>query len=571
MRRPEPDAPVVRFAREWIRRLPINQMPWVQREALLIGLATQLADCLAAPRWDPRPARAVGMALARAGFTQPDVAATTLILFAEYAHELSGSDPGAAGRLLPHLQAAVVGGHTAVAHDLALDGHETLLRAAVTARRQAQVALLQASLYDQVTGLPNRTLYTDRLTQLIRERPDARAGVCIVDLDGFRAVNDSTGLQAGDTVLRQVAIRIQTYVGDVGGFVARLGDDEFAVLVENTTSLEDVIKVADRVLSLLAEPIQAGTRRLRLRASAGIVERPLAGSDAGELIRAAEVALGWAQAAGGNTWRPFDPARNDTQLARQELSADIPAGIDRGEFQPVYQPIVALDTGNMIGAEALVRWQHPQQGQLRPGHFLDLVTATGYMVPLTVRLLNRACHDAAAWPAASALAPYLSFNIAPEHLTQPEIIAQIADALDRSGLAPSRLQIEITETEQISTNTDSIAILRELAAIGVRLVLDDFGTGNANYLALAELPLHGIKIDASFTRSLTAGDPRAAKIVHGIVRIGLDLGLNVTAEGIESIDQLTQLHQLRCHNGQGYYFSRPVDAADLPARLRDRA
>jgi EAL domain-containing protein (putative c-di-GMP-specific phosphodiesterase class I) len=315
----------------------------------------------------------------------------------------------------------------------------------------------------------------------------------------------------------------------------------------------------------------AGTRRLRLRASAGIVERPLAESDARELIRAAEVALGWAQAAGGNGWQLFDAERNDQQIARQDLSADIPAGIDRGEFQPVYQPIVALDTGNSVAAEALVRWRHPRRGLLLPGQFLDLVTATGYIVPLTVQLLNRACHDAATWPTDAGQTPYLSFNIAPEHLTQPEIVAQIADALDRAALPPSRLQIEVTETEKISTHTDSVAILRELAALGVRLVLDDFGTGNANYLTLAKLPIHGIKIDSSFSRNLTGADPRAAAVIRGIVRLGLELGLAVTAEGIETVEQLTELRRLRCQYGQGYYFGRPVDPADLPERLRGAA
>lgn len=570
MTQPGPDMSVVRFAREWIRRLPINHMPWDQREALLTDLAATLAVCLTAPQWDPRPARAVGTALAAAGFAQPDVAATTLILLAEHLHNLSSHDSDAARSRLPHLQAAVVSGHHAVAYDLALDGHETLLRNLAAARRRAEAELHRASLYDPVTGLPNRTLYTDRLTHLIRKRPDGRASVCIIDLHGFRAVNDSTGLDAGDTVLRQVAIRLQNYVNEIGGLVARLGDDEFAILVENTTSPEDAIKVTDRVLDLLTEPIQAGTRRLRLRASAGIVERSLAESDARELIRAAEVALGWAQGAGGNGWRLFDAERNDEQLARQHLSADIPAGIDRGEFQPVYQPIIALGTGHVVGAEALVRWRHPQRGLLLPGRFLDLVAATGYIVPLTVQLLNRACRDVAALPTRASQAPYLSFNIAPEHLTQPEIIAQIADALDRTGLPPSRLQIEVIETEQISTHTDSIAILRELAALGVRVVLDDFGTGNTNYLTLAKLPIHGIKIDSTFTRSLTGDDPQAAAVVRGIIRLGQDLDLTVTAEGIETVEQLTELQRLRCHHGQGYYFSRPVDTADLPARLHGR-
>lgn len=559
---------VVRFAREWIRRLPINHMPWAQREGLLIELAAALANCLTAPRWDPRVARAVGMKLANAGFAQPDVSATTLILLAEQLPDLSGNDPDVARRRLPQVQAAVVSGHTAVAHDRALDSHERLLHTAVAARRRTEAALYRASLYDQITGLPNRTLFTDQLAHLIHQRPGGRAGVCIIDLERFRAINDSTGLNAGDTVLRQVAIRIQNYVSDIGALAARLGDDEFALLVENTTSPTDAIKVADRTLGLLAEPIQAGTRRLRLRASAGIVEQPLAGSDAREIIRAAEVALGWAQAAGDHGWRLFDTERNNDQLARQDLSADIPAGIDRGEFQPVYQPIIALGTGDTVGAEALVRWQHPRLGQLPPRQFLDLVTATGYIVPLTIHLLNRACRDAAAWPTGPGPAPYLSFNIAPEHLTQPEIVAQIADALDRAGLPPARLQIEITETEQISTHADTIAILHELAALGVRLVLDDFGTGNANYLSLAKLPIHGIKIDSSFTCSLSPADPQAAAVIRGVVQLGLDLDLTVTAEGIETFDQLAELHRLRCHHGQGYYFSRPVHAADLPARLR---
>jgi diguanylate cyclase len=562
---------VVRFAREWIRRLPINHMPWARREALLIELATTLADCLTAPRWDTRPARAVGMKLANAGFAQPDVSATTLILLDQHLHDLSGDDPDTARRRLPHLQAAVVSGHTAVAHDRALDAHERLLRTAVAERRRAEAALHRASLYDPVTGLPNRALFTDRLAHLIGRHPDMRAGVYIIDLDRFRAVNDSTGLDAGDQVLRQVALRIQNYVTDIGGLAARLGDDEFAVLIENTTGPEDAVKVADRTLGLLAEPIVAGTRRLRLRGSAGVVEQPLGGCDARELIRAAEVALGWAQAAGDHGWRLFDPQRSKTQLARQDLSADIPAGIDRGEFQPVYQPIVALNTGHTVGAEALIRWRHPKFELLLPDRFLDLVTATGYIVPLTVHLLNRACRDAAAWPTGAGPAPYLSVNIAPEHLTQREIIAQVADALDRAGLPPSRLQIEITETGQIGSHADTIAILRELAALGVRLVLDDFGTGNANYLNLAKLPIHGIKLDSSFTASLIPDDPRAAAVTRGIVQLGLDLDLTVTAEGIETGEQLAELRRLRCHNGQGYHFSPPVAATDLPARLRGRA
>lgn len=563
---------VVRFAREWIRRLPINHMSYRQREALLIDLATALADCVTAPHWDPRPARAVGETLARAGFTQPDVAATTLILLGERLPDLGGPDAGAARHRLPYLQAAVVDGHTAIAHDRALDGHETLLRTLVAARRRTEAQLHRASLYDQVTGLPNRVLFTDRLTHLIGADATGRAGVCVIDLDAFRAVNDSSGLDAGDAVLRQVATRIDSYVAEIGALAARFGDDEFAVLVEHTTGPEDAVKVADRILALLAEPIQVGSRRLRLRASAGVVESALAGGEARDLVRAAEVALGWARGAGGNRWSLFKADRHHRQVARQHLSADIPAGIEQGQFQPVYQPIVALGSGATVGAEALVRWRHPQRGVLRPAEFLDLVAGTGYMVPLTLHLLSRACRDAATWapvssgPTGAGPAAYLSFNITPEHLTQPEIIADIAATLDRTGLDPSRLQIEVTETARISTDPGSIAILRTLAARGVRLVLDDFGTGHANYLALADLPVHGIKIDASFTRRLTNGDPRAAAVAAGVIQLALGLGLKVTAEGVEQERQLTALRRLGCHYGQGYHIARPMDASEFAAR-----
>jgi diguanylate cyclase len=398
--------------------------------------------------------------------------------------------------------------------------------------------------------------------------------VCFIDLDSFKAVNDRLGHRVGDQLLTAVAERLGKVTDEFGHLVARLGGDEFVVLIENTTCLEDAVKVADRVLAVLDEPFRIEGHDLPISASIGIVERPVAGTDPTDMMRAADITLHWAKADGKARWRGFDPDRNAREVARYTLAAAMPRALDRGEFTLVYQPIVGLVDGALRGVEALARWRHPELGTLPPGQFIDLAEDSGLIIQLGMRLLEQACEHAARWRELSPSAPFVSVNLAVRQIHHTGLVAEIITVLERTSLPPDRLQLEITESAVMNTDSDTVAALHELANLGIRLVIDDFGTGYSNLAYLRAIPIHGLKLAGPFVRGLDAGlatDVADEAILATLVSLGHQLGLVVTAEGVETSAQAEGLRAIGCDNGQGWHLGRPEPPSALASRLFDHA
>jgi diguanylate cyclase (GGDEF)-like protein len=445
---------------------------------------------------------------------------------------------------------------------------EEMRRAALTAREHAEWALQvnearfrYAATHDSLTGLPNRALFVDRLDQIFASPPrDARLGVCFVDLDSFKAVNDSLGHHVGDRMLIAVSERLVRLAAESGHLVARLGGDEFVILVEDTTCADDAVKVADRALSTLSEPFQVDGHRLCVSASIGIVERRIAGTSPADLMRAADITLYWAKTNGKARWALFDPRRSAREVARYELSAALPTALDRDEFVLYYQPLVDLADGTIRGIEALARWRHPRLGVLTPDRFIDLAEDTGLIVPLGSRLLELACRQAVGWRQLTPDPPFVSVNLSVRQIHHPGLFADVVEVLHRTGLPPGQLQLEITESTAMGSDDETLRTLHALADFGVRLAIDDFGTGYSNLAYLRVLPVHGLNLAGSFVQGLRApgpADPTDEAILSALVSIARTLGLTVTAEGIETAIQADRLCAIGCDLGQGWYFGLP--------------
>lgn len=445
----------------------------------------------------------------------------------------------------------------------------------VTERHALQSRLEFQAYHDPLTTLYNRALFTERLERVFAETPagsDRRVGVCFLDLDGFKAVNDSLGHDVGDQMLQTVARRIARCATD-GELVARMGGDEFVVLVEDTQGVDRLVELADTVLAALAPPLRLADQELAVTASVGIVEQAVAETTASELMRAADITLYTAKSDGRGRSAVHDPSRDEAQTARFTLSAALPAAIAHDEFFVLYQPLVSLADHRVRGVEALVRWQHPTLGELSPSLFISLAEETGAIVALGRSVLRRACLDARAWyTELGEDAPFVSVNVAPRQLAEPTLVAEVAALLDETSLPASQLQVELTERALTTDEGAPLKALDGLRALGVRIAVDDFGTGYSNLSYLRKLPLDVIKLDGSFGEGLRdpeLSDPVDERIVGTLVSLGHALGLTVTAEGVETAAQARRLRALDCDEGQGWLFAAALPTEELVALLRD--
>jgi diguanylate cyclase (GGDEF)-like protein len=567
---------LVEFSRAWAKALAGTcyvPMTRAERDEFLHGLAARLAAALTGEPFTTRVGYEVGTELVAADFAAPEaLGGTVKVLVERFLTDLGLTGEDSCSRLAALLDALTTGYSWAL-RDRTLDEQEAIRHAALIARDQAEQAVRtsearfrRAALHDPLTGLPNRALFTERLTEICATPAmGARLGVCFVDLDAFKAVNDSLGHRVGDMLLMAAAGRLARLGGECGHLVARFGGDEFVILVEDTTCLEDAVKVADRVLATLGEPFQVDGHDLPITASIGIVERAVSGTDPTDIMRAADMTLHWAKVDGKARWRAFEPQRNTREVARYTLAAAMPAALDRGEFRLLYQPIVNLARGTVDGVEALVRWEHPARGTLTPDQFIDLAEDRGLIVPLGIRLLEQACRQAAAWRAETPDAPYVSVNLAVRQVRHPGLVADVVAVLDRTGLPPDRLQLEITESAIIENDDETMATLYELANLGVRLAIDDFGTGYSNLAYLRGLPIRGLKLAGPFVSGLgtQTADPADEAIVTTLVSLGHILGLVVTAEEVETAVQAERLRAVGCDAAQGWHFGRPEPAARI--------
>lgn len=438
-------------------------------------------------------------------------------------------------------------------------------------RTRLRLRLQRVVHHDQLTQLPNRSL-TEQWVQHAFEPGGAhRVGVCSLDLDGLTRINDGLGHQIGDQVLLEVAARLQMAAGE--HLVTRTGGDEFAVLVADPDGIDDVCRIADRVLDAFATPFLIDGHVLTMSASIGVAAAPTAAACPEELIRAADVALSWAKARGGARREVFDPERDAGEAARFALLTGLPEAVGREEFRLVHQPLVNLADGRMHGVEALVRWQHPVQGLIGPGRFIELAEHSGAIVPLGEWVLRSACRQAALWAAElGAAAPLISVNVSPVQLAERDFARVVTAVLEETGLPPERLQLEITEQAVLGDETVALTGLGALRDAGVRLALDDFGTGWSSLTWLRRLPVHALKIDGSFIDGLRhpVADPVDSSIVGSLIGMAHALGLEVTAEWVETREQAERLTALGCDLGQGRWFgdAGPADWVTGLARRR---
>ena len=435
----------------------------------------------------------------------------------------------------------------------------------VTERMEAEAELRHQAFHDSLTGLANRALFTDRVQHalVIGRLAGREAAVLFVDLDDFKTVNDTLGHSVGDELLKAVGIRLCDALSP-RHTVARIGGDEFAILVEEDERSAAAADTAERLITILQSPFDIGGREIFVTASIGIA----AGDGAEELLRSADVAMYRAKTRGGAQYAIYAPRMDEDVVGRLELVADLRRAQLDSEFVLHYQPVVELETGTIVGVEALVRWHHPTRGLLPPSMFIPLAEETGRIVEIGRWVLTEACRNAARWRAEVPGAEELrvSVNVSPRQMRRPGLLQDVRSALTESGLVPGALEIEITESVVASRRDEMTSILNSIAALGVRLALDDFGTGYSSLSLLQDLPVQALKIDRSFVSVLDAGAERVA-FVRAIVDLAATLGLTVVAEGIEDRSQAAALLGLGCRLGQGFYLARPLEGRELEILL----
>ncbi|MFF4819207.1 putative bifunctional diguanylate cyclase/phosphodiesterase [Kitasatospora sp. NPDC001309] len=500
----------------------------------------------------------------------------------------------------------------------------------LTEQRRLGDRLEYQALHDPLTRLPNRTSFFERLDAACLPAAERsgraaetavevrRVGVCYLDLDGFAAINETLGHHIGDQLLIAVAARLQrgltgpthaahaAEAADTAGqdahLVARMGGDEFAVLVPDSDGSEQLTALAGRILELLERPFDVAGHRLVITASVGVVERSVHETTPTDLVKDADATLYWSKADGRARWTLYDPDRGAHQLTRQLLATALRPALERGEFTIEYQPLVGLADGTVRGAEALVRWRHPRYGTLSPDRFIPLAEESGAIVPLGKWVLEESCRQARQWLTEFPdTETFVSVNLAARQIWDSDVVADVARALESTGLPARLLQLEITESALLGPGGRPLQALQALADMGVRIAIDDFGTGYSNLAYLSRLPVHVLKLDGTFIEGFrdpapaavlsaaattagtaaTAADRSAVpelrsrrsdadeQIVGAMVQLAHTLGLTVTAEGIESAAQAERLRLTGCDTAQGWYFARPGEAELVAAILRE--
>jgi diguanylate cyclase (GGDEF)-like protein len=464
------------------------------------------------------------------------------------------------------------------AHDLTLFGtlanHASVsleydrLDHLVSQLRELQGRLEHQAYHDPLTGLANRALFLQRLSELLDSgRRDFT--VLFLDLDDFKTINDSLGHSIGDELLEAVAGRLRGALKH-GDLAARLGGDEFAVLLHGVRQSDDAGRVADRVIELFNRPFSVAGHEISVHASLGIVEGWGAGvADAEELLRNADVAMYTAKNAGKQRHEVFEPAMHAAVLRRHRLKEDLQRAAERGELVVDLQPIVELETGNVTAAEALVRWNHPERGRMTPGDFIDVAEETGRILEVDRFVLQHACVLASRWPSAEAGRVALHVNVSPRELQRPELIGRVADALEATGLPPSQLVLEITESGLMRDPRAVLGRLQALRELGVRLAIDDFGTGYSSLSYLRWMPIDVLKMAKSFVDDLGGAEQHTA-LAGTIAGLARTLTMAVVAEGIERPEQADLLHGLQVELGQGYLFAPPLQPEAFASLLLAR-
>ena len=465
-------------------------------------------------------------------------------------------------------------------------GQATRLAGAVhdiTRRRDAEEQIRRLAYYDPLTGLPNRLLFTEQLHQAIThaERNHQQVAIMFVDLDHFKRVNDTLGHGAGDELLRIVSVRLSSSLRGhdavsrldseiEGSTIARLGGDEFIVMLSGMHRPSDAGSVARRLVEALAEPVVVGGTEIFVGSSVGIAMYPNDGIDIDTLLMNADTAMYRAKDAGRGGFQFYDRWMNARALDRLMMEAQLRRAMDRNEFVLHYQPRVDVASGHIVGAEALIRWQHPDKGLVQPLDFIPLVEDTGLVIPIGEWAIGEVCRQVAEWQASGLVPVSVAVNLAATHLRERRLPELVQRQMQHHGLATGLLEIEVTESILLVEPELSLLTAERLNDMGVRLSIDDFGTGYSSLSYLKRLPIHALKIDRSFVRDL-AHDPDDAAIITAIIAMAHSLKLKVVAEGVETEAQLAYLKSRGCDEYQGYLMRRPMVASDFAELLAQQS
>ena len=450
-----------------------------------------------------------------------------------------------------------------IRHQPMPDGGWVATHEDITEARLAEKRIAYMAHHDDLTGLANRVLLRERLGEaLARAQRGAGCAVLCVDLDHFKTVNDTLGHKVGDDLLRAVTARMRQHLRATD-VLARLGGDEFAIVHCDVDHPTDHEALAERLVPILSAPYELNGQQAIIGASIGIAVAPRDGADPETLMKNADIALYQAKAAGRNCHRFFAPEMDAAMRIRRRLELDLRDATAGEHFELHYQPVIDVRTRRVNAFEALIRWRHPMRGNVPPSDFIPLAEEIGLIVPIGAWMLQQACAQAARWPEAVGLA----VNISPVQFRRHGLVEAITAALQASGLAASRLELEITESTMMESGPATLAVLDRLRAMGVRIAMDDFGTGFSSLSALRNFPFDKVKIDQSFIREL-AQQPGSVAIIHAVTGICASLGMTTTAEGVETEEQLALLTAEGCTEVQGYLFSRPRPAHELPDLLR---
>jgi len=438
----------------------------------------------------------------------------------------------------------------------------------ITDRKRYEETIRHQAFHDALTGLPNRTLFKDRLTLAITnaKRNKQRLAVLYLDLDRFKLINDTLGHALGDQLLQMAAQRLRMTVR-AGDTVARLGGDEFTILLTGTDKPEDAAKVAQKLIDAVKKPFQAGGHEFYVTTSVGIVLYPNDGEDAGTLLKNADVAMYLAKEKGRNNYQLYTPEMNTRALQRLELENSLRRALERGEFLVHYQPKINLLTGKITGMEALVRWQHPGKGLVQPGDFISLAEDNGLIVSLGEWVLRTACSQNKAWQDRGLPPVRVAVNLSAKQFHLQNLVETVSRVLEESGLDPRWLELEITEHVAFQNAEYTVKMLRQLKKMGIQLSIDDFGISYFSMRYLKQLPIDRLKIDRSFVAQI-GKDREFTNIASAVITLGQSLKFGVGAGGVENEEQLDFLKKHNCEEIQGFLFSRPIAAEDFETLLK---
>lgn len=444
----------------------------------------------------------------------------------------------------------------------------------ITSRKRTEKQLLHDALHDTLTDLPNRALFMDRLGRAIersKRNEHYLFAVLFLDLDRFKIVNDSLGHVIGNQLLIAIARRLQTCIR-AEDTVARLGGDEFVILLEEIEATSDATRVAERIQKELTQPLDLSGYEMFVTTSIGIALSSTGYEQPEDILRDADAAMYRAKALGKSRYEMFDISMHAHAVALLQLETDLRHAIERQEFELHYQPIVSLKTNRLSGFEALVRWRHPQRGIVSPAEFIPVAEETGLVSPIGWWVLQEACRQMHCWQQRFSLNPPLtiSVNLSGKQLTQPDVVERVEQILQATGLNPTTLKLEITESSIMENAESTIAMLQQFKALGIQFSIDDFGTGYSSLSYLYRFPVDTLKIDRSFVNKMDV-ELEKLELVRTIATLAWNLGMDVVAEGVENQNQLSHLKALGCEYAQGYFFSKPVDQAKTEQLIAARS